>query len=348
VAAPGGRAEHRRAARSALTSAIDVPAFKAAYLIHGDDHGRIAERRSRLRAVAEAESGSAGVEVFEGDACTPELVANALNAMTFAVGRRFVIADGIERWKDAEVAPLVEALAAIDPDALTVAFFAREEGRAKAPAALVKAVAAAGVVQVESTVKGRELPRWVQARAQELGLKLDHGAARALIARVGDRQQRLLRELEKITIELGPDAQPSAEQVDELVAGSSERKTWTLADAVVAGDKPAALRAYVELRGQGERVTGLLFAIVRRMRDAYDVASALERGESPAQIKGGLRMPPFAADRLIEDVRRHDAETYRHALELLADLELETRGGGAAALSEDTAAVRVVTAIGSR
>ena len=46
--------------------------FKPAYLIHGDDHGRIAERRAQLRAVAEAESGPGGVELFEGDACTPD------------------------------------------------------------------------------------------------------------------------------------------------------------------------------------------------------------------------------------------------------------------------------------
>jgi DNA polymerase-3 subunit delta len=326
-----------------------VPAFKAAYLIHGDDHGRIAERRARLRAVAEAESGSAGVEVFEGETSTPENVALALSAMTFAVGRRFVIADGVERWKDAETEAVLAALGQIDPDTLTVAFFAREDGRVKAPAALPKAVAAAGgVVQNESAVKGRELPRWVAARAQELGLQLDHQAARALITRVGERQQRLLREVEKIALELGPGASPTAEEVDALTAGSSERKAWTLADAVVAGDRQAAMRAFVELRGQGERVTGLLFAMVRRVRDAEAIASALENGESPAQIKGRLRMPPFAADRLIEDVRRHDAETYRRALELLADLELETRGGGGAALGEDTAAVRVVQAIGSR
>ena len=41
-----------------------MPSFRAAYLIHGDDHGRIAERRARLRAMAEAETGSAGVDVL--------------------------------------------------------------------------------------------------------------------------------------------------------------------------------------------------------------------------------------------------------------------------------------------
>src|SRR5919199_5369572 len=103
-----------------------VPTFKPAYLIHGDDHGRVAERRARLRALAEGESGSAGVEVFEGEACTPEAVATAISTLTFAMGRRFVIADGVERWKEADAAPVVAALAGIDSDTTTVAFFARE------------------------------------------------------------------------------------------------------------------------------------------------------------------------------------------------------------------------------
>jgi DNA polymerase III subunit delta len=71
--------------------------WKPAYLIHGDDHGRIAERRASLRARAEAESGAGGLEVIEGDDSTPESVGLALSAMTFAIGRRFVVVDGAER-----------------------------------------------------------------------------------------------------------------------------------------------------------------------------------------------------------------------------------------------------------
>ena len=59
-----------------------MPSLQARLPIHGDDHGRIAERRARLRALAEAESGAGGVEVLEGDACTPDGVAAALSAMT--------------------------------------------------------------------------------------------------------------------------------------------------------------------------------------------------------------------------------------------------------------------------
>src|SRR5215218_8968651 len=138
------RAGGRAVAAGPATRLAAVATFKPAYLIHGDDHGRISERRARLRAIAEAESGTNGVEVFEGDAATPEAVALALNAMTFAMGRRFLIVDGVERWKDAEVeAQLGPSLAAMPPDT-TVAFFAREEGRTKAPAKLAAAVKKAG------------------------------------------------------------------------------------------------------------------------------------------------------------------------------------------------------------
>jgi DNA polymerase-3 subunit delta len=322
-----------------------VPAFKAAYLIHGDDHGRIAERRTRLRTMAETESGTAGVEVYEADACTPEAVAGALSAMTFALGRRFVIADGVERWKDSEAEQVVAAMAGLDAESLTVAFFAREEGRYKVPAALVKAVQkAGGQIAEESQVKPRELPRWLAQRASELGLQLDNQGARALVAQVGDRQQRLLRELEKLALEHGQGASIGVEEVQESCAGSAERKVWTLADALVAGDEKGATRALLELRQQGERLPSLQYKMVGRLRDALAIAEQLAAGQAPAQIKKTLRMPGFAADRLIADAGRRDVEAYRRALVLMADLELESRGGGGGVLDETTAAVRTVIA----
>src|SRR3981081_1939397 len=120
-----------------------VPTFKPAYLIHGDDHGRIAERRARLRALAEDETGTAGVEVLEGDTATPANVASALNAPTFALGRRFIVVDGAERWKDKDLDSLGTALARMPPDT-TIAFFAREDSRTKVAKRLQDAVKKAG------------------------------------------------------------------------------------------------------------------------------------------------------------------------------------------------------------
>ncbi len=325
-----------------------MPSFKPAYLIHGDDHGRIGERRARLRAMAEAGSGQSGVELFEGDACTAEAVARALTAMTFALGRRFVIADGVERWKEADVAAVAAAMDGADPDSLTVAFFAREDGRVKAPAALHKAVEkAGGQIKAENVLNKRGLPGWIAKQATELGITIDKQAARALMAQVGERQQRLLRELEKLALEYGPGAEIGVDEVHECCASSAERKSWELGDALVAGDEKSVLRLLLELRQQGERLPSLQYQMVRRVRDALTIAEALAAGKPASQVRKTLRMPSFAADRLIADVSKRDAEAYRRALELLADLEVESRGGigmSDGALTEDTAAVRAVIA----
>ncbi|HSD80795.1 MAG TPA: DNA polymerase III subunit delta [Solirubrobacteraceae bacterium] len=315
--------------------------FKPAYLLHGDDHGRLAERRGRLRALAEGASGSGGVEVLEGDAATPEAVAQALSAMTFAIGRRFIIVDGAERWRDEDVARHVApALAAMPPET-TIAFFAREEGRAKAPAGLAKAVAAAGGdVVAEQARKAKELPRWLVGEAQRLGVTLDGAGAQALVALVGERPQRLLRELEKLALEHGAGARLGVEEVEGAAAPSAERQVWGLVDALVARDRRGATRAYLALREQGESLARLVPLMARRLRDVLAVAARLELGESPAQVKASLKMSPWAADRRLKEARGADAEALRRALEALADLELASRGQSE--LSEDTVAVRTI------
>jgi DNA polymerase III subunit delta len=325
-------------ARSRLGS---VATFKPAYLIHGDDHGRISERRARLRAIAEAESGTGGVEVFEGDASTPETVALALSAMTFAMGRRFLIVDGAEAWKEADIeAVLAPALAVIAPDT-TVAFFAREEGRTKVSAKLADAVKkAGGDVVAENTLKARELPRWVVSEGEKLGIRIEGAAAQALVAQVGERQQRLLRELEKLALEHGAGATVGVEDVEGAAALSAERQVWGLVDAIVARNPAHATRAFLELRAQGEALPRLIPLMARRLRDVLAIAARLEAGESPAQVKAALRMPSWQADKRIKEARATDADALRRALEQLADLELASRGNSE--LAEDTVALRAI------
>ncbi len=335
---PGGRPPARLDSRG-------VAELKPAYLFHGEDHGRIAERRASLRALAERLSGAQGVEILEGDSASVDAVAATLSAMTFAIGRRFVIVDGVERWKDGELEPMVSALGHLDPDT-TAAFFAREDGRLKAPAALAQAVqAAGGDVRVEATVKPWELPKWVQARGAELGLDVSSAAAKALVGLAGERQQRLLRELEKLALGLPGGSRVEVEEVEEVVAGSAERRAWALADALLARDASSAMRCYLELRAQGERLTGLLFLMTRRLRVGLDAVTRLEAGEAAAQVKRSLRMPPRAADRLLADAQRSDAAALRKAIEVLADLELASRGGAAGALGEDTLALTAIRRI---
>jgi DNA polymerase III subunit delta len=344
-----------------------VAQLKPAYLIHGDDHGAVAERRAALRALAEGDS-EGGVELLEGDAAAPARVAQALAAMTLTVGRRVIIVEGVERWRAAEFErDLAGALASIPPET-TVALFAREDTRVKAPGAVAEAVrAAGGQVVAQMEVKPWQLPEWVRERAARLGVSLDKPASHALIRQVGDRPQRLARELEKLALEadapqrnaaaVGDEgAAPitiTAEDIEQRAAHSAEWRAFSLADALVAGDVERATACYVAVREQGENLSGLIYLMAKRMREALAVSLRLSAGESAAQIKRSLRMPQRAAEGFIADVSRSDPERLQRALVQLADLELDSRGGAPlvaersklAPLDEDTIALQHIAAI---
>src|ERR1039458_1184199 len=268
--------------------------LKPAYLIHGDDHGAVAERRAKLRGLAEREGGADSVESLEGESATRRGVGGAVAAMTLAIGRRVILVDGVERWKQAEVQEqLVPAMAQMPPDT-TLALFAREEGRAKAPAAVHEAVRrAGGQVVAQATVKPWELGKWARAQAAGMGIELDPAASFALVGEVGERQQRLLRELEKLVLELDADAprRVTVQDIQARAARSAQYRAYTLADALLGADAREATRTYMRLREQGERLAGLTYLMASRLREALAVALRLQAGEAAAEGRRGVRVP---------------------------------------------------------
>jgi DNA polymerase-3 subunit delta len=243
------------------------------------------------------------------------------------------------------------------PPDTTVALFAREEARSKAPAAVHSAVKrAGGQIVAQATVKPWELGKWARAQAERLGISLDAAAANALVAQVGGRQQRLLRELEKLALEVeveGETQRVSVEEIERRAAHSAEYRSFALADALVGGDAARATLSYLRVRRQGERLAGLTYMMAQRVREALQIALRLQAGESVGDVRRGLRMPQRAAERFVADVARADPERLKKALGALADMELDSRGGAAiassrspyATLDEDTIALHAIETI---
>src|ERR1044072_4225751 len=109
------------------------------YLIAGTDGAKIDATRARLRARAEGDGGVAALEIFEpGEgrgAPDHEALLAAIPAMSLTESRRYLLADGVERWRDKQLDAVIAALGELPPD-LSVVLIAR----AKAPPKLAKAV----------------------------------------------------------------------------------------------------------------------------------------------------------------------------------------------------------------
>jgi DNA polymerase-3 subunit delta len=301
--------------------------MRALYLIAGTDGAKIDSTRARLRARAEREAGAETLEVFEpGEGRgmpDHEALLAAIPAMSLMESRRYLLADGVERWRDRQLDPVAEALAELPPD-LTLVMIAR----GKAPAKLVKAVkVAAGEVHEFEAPKPRELPRALVADAQQLGFRLDPGAARLLVERMGANPVRLRQELERLALWAGDGSEVGLADLEAMVADTSETAVWSLSDALLERDAAAALRIGERLIVQGENVTGLIYGLASRLRSACVAAAQLEEGVPPKQVESSLKMHPYAAKQLVGRLRETDLASLRAATETLAQLELWCRGG---------------------
>ncbi|HET7121884.1 MAG TPA: DNA polymerase III subunit delta [Solirubrobacterales bacterium] len=297
------------------------------YLIAGTDEAKIDATRGRLRARAEREGGAAALEVFEpGEGRgmpDHEALLGALPAMSLMDSRRYLLADGIERWRDRQMEPVLAALGELPPD-LTLVLICRDKPAAK----LVKAVKAAkGEVHEFEAPKAREMPSTLVAEAQRLGFRLEPAAARLLVERMGANPLRLRNELERLALWAGAGGQVGVSDLGEMIADTSEAAVWSLSDALIEGDAAAALRIGERLIGQGENVTGLIYGLASRLRGACAAAAQLEEGIPPKQVESSLKMHPYAAKQLVGRLRDADLADLRLATETLADLELWCRGG---------------------
>ena len=206
--------------------------------------------------------------------------------MSLTESRRYLLADGVERWRDRQLDAVAAAIGELPPD-LTLVLIAR----AKAPAKLVKAVKAAdgrgprvrgaeGAGDAARPGRRRRRAR-LPARARRRRACWSSGWAPSPV--------RLRNELERLALWAGEGGEVTADDLDAMVADTSEAAVWSLSDALLERDAAAALRIAERLIGQGENVTGLIYALASRLRERLRCRRAARGGGAAQAGRVGAR-----------------------------------------------------------
>ena len=307
-----------------------MPELAPVYLFAGDDAGKIDAMLARLRARAESEGGAGALESFGADgAPDAEALVGAIPAMSLTATHRFLLADGVERWSATQAKPVAAALESLPPD-LTIVFVAREGSpKPKAPKALAEAVTRipGGEVRRCDAPKARDLPARLRADAERRGFTLAPEAAALLVERMGTSTLRLQTELDRLALWAGHGGEVSQEDLESMVADTSEEVMWNLSDAIVERDRAGAAAAAARLAEQGESITPLVYQMAKRLREARLALTGLESGRSSRELEASLPMHPYAAKLLLRRVKRSSSTSLRASTCAVADLEWWTRGG---------------------
>jgi DNA polymerase III subunit delta len=305
-----------------------VAELLSAYLITGTDRPKVTRALRRLRDRV----GEDATETLNASESSGEDAAASCNALgLFAVERRLVVVEQVERWKAADVKAVQEYLR--KPAPTSVLALLGEE--VKRDSALAKAVAKAGEVLIYDipTTRGRkaDLPKWVEQQFRERGIVIDHEAARALVELAGDNADELATEVDKLTTWAAGE-RIGEREVAELVPARADAPPFDLTDAWGRRDVAAVVAAserIVERSGDAPRdvflrIAALVTNHVTRVRECQALDA---EGVPPAAGADRLKRNRFYVQKLYEQAHNFSEEELGDAVIRLARLDRALKGG---------------------
>jgi DNA polymerase III subunit delta len=305
-----------------------VAELLSAYLITGTDRPKVTRALRRLRDRV----GEDATETLNASESSGEDAAASCNALgLFAVERRLVVVEQVERWKAADVKAVQEYLR--KPAPTSVLALLGEE--VKRDSALAKSVAKAGEVLIYDipTTRGRkaDLPKWVEQQFRERGIVIDHEAARALVELAGDNADELATEVDKLTTWAAGE-RIGEREVAELVPARADAPPFDLTDAWGRRDVAAVLAAserIVERSGDAPRdvflrIAALVTNHVTRVRECQALDA---EGVPPAAGADRLKRNRFYVQKLYEQAHNFSEEELGDAVIRLARLDRALKGG---------------------
>lgn len=298
----------------------------SSYLVRGDDASLVAQEvRALLADVVGDRDRSLVVEEIgggPGDDINVGAVVDACLTPPFLIDQRVVVVREAGRLLTADVPRLVEVVN--DPLPSTVLILVG--GGGAVPAALVKAITAAGKVIDVSVNRPGDRKAWLHEHLRHAPVKLEPQAAQLLGQHVGEDLGRVEGLLGALAAAYGPGARISVADLEPYLGEAGTVARYEITDAIDRGDAAAALGVLHRMtEAGGLSAVEVLFSLHRHYANMLALDGAtISSGEEAAQLLSVSSA--FVGKKALEQSRRLGSARIGHAIELLADADLDVKG----------------------
>ncbi len=288
----------------------------------------LGEDRFRAReAVDRLIEGEFDLSRYRGETISGALFDELRTPSLFGKPRVVLVSDPKDLFEGDTLAALAAYAAAPAPNSLLVLQVKGLDGRLKAAKALK---AAATVIECKPLPDG-QVPSWIGQRAREnYGLYVPPAAARVLRERIGEDLGLLDGALERLRDQIAPRTEVLPSDVEESTEEHRSPVMWEAANALQAGDLPAALAAIAGgfldgIRIRQDVVTDPKAVAPILLGNLHGAYKNLLRYHMTGGDEKALGLPPGAAYHLSQKAGRHrfDSLVRRHRLFVDADLALK-------------------------
>jgi len=289
------------------------------YLLTGGDRPKIRRALVRLRA----RFGPESVETIDAAAAGGEEAVAACNSLGLFAGDggRLVVVEGVEQWKKEDEEAIAGYVANPAPGALLALVAGGDLKGSTLPALAAKA----GEVLAYDIPRPRDLPSWVRAQFERLGVAVDAEGARALVEVVGEDATALASEVDKLAAWSG--GEPiGRREVELLAAPAHEASQWAIMDAWGARDLTASLSACHADLERGAEPFLVAMRLGSQVTLVRQVQLLQEEGLGARDIAKRLRKHEYRVRKALGHAENYSRDELDEAVVRLARLDADLKG----------------------
>jgi len=307
----------------------------AAFVFTGENQYALFEEKKRWIQEFVKKHGEDNMIRLEGKSQTLRTLLDEVAMMPFLAERRLFVIDGIPKISKEEVDLLLEQ---IHPQVIVLFVDPKPDKRL----AGVKQLLAKAEAKEFAPMKGPKLAEWVSSVAKAHGAVLEPAARDQLVEFVGEDQELLLHELEKLALFARGKSITKAD-VERMTIPSDEGVIWKMTDLLGAGKKKEASAFAAKMLERGGDAYGLWAILLSFLKNVASVRVALDGGVSSSkEIAEETGVHPFALRSLLPYVQKTKTSDLRTFLRWATESDIRLKTGQLRATDEAPEEIRAL------
>jgi len=296
--------------------------FKQIYLLYGEERYLRRQYRQKLQAALCSDGDTMNVHFYSGKDVPVGEIIDLAETLPFLAERRVIFISDSGLFKSGG-----EKLAEYLASPCESTYFVFTESEVDKRSKLFKTVQSKGyaadfTVQDESTLK-----RWIAGTLGRDGKKITENTVQLIISKTGTDMDNIQMELEKLICYCMDRDVVTDADVEAVCTTRISNHIFDMIDAIADRKQKAALELYYDLLALKEPPMRILFLIARQCNMLLQAKEMKLKGHDNRTIGSKLGVPPFIAQKVLNQASKFKTSTLRRAVQQCVEAETAVKTG---------------------
>ncbi len=296
--------------------------FKQIYLLYGEERYLRRQYRQKLQAALCSDGDTMNVHYYSGKDIPVGEIIDLAETLPFLAERRVIFISDSGLFKSGG-----EKLAEYLASPCESTYFVFTESEVDKRSKLFKTVQSKGYAADFTAQDENTLKRWIAGTLGRDGKKITENTVQLIISKTGTDMDNIQMELEKLICYCMDRDVVTDADVEAVCTTRISNHIFDMINAIADRKQKAALELYYDLLALKEPPMRILFLIARQCNMLLQAKEMKLKGHDNRTIGSRLGVPPFIAQKVLNQASKFKTSTLRRAVQQCVEAETAVKTG---------------------